>query len=85
MEQTVAVFEKNVIEDVRIWLDEYRGHDLVSVRIYANYDSSRELNLPTRKSVALDVPNLAELIPALKEAEQWTCAAGMLSTDEEAA
>jgi hypothetical protein len=85
MEQTIAVIEKNAIEEVHIALSEYRDHDLVSVRIYANYASAEEVKRPTRKGVTLKVEKLPDLIAALQEAEQRARAAGLLTTKDEAA
>ena len=85
MEQTIAVIEKNGVEDVHIELSEYRGYDLVSVRIYANYDTDEAPKRPTKKGVTLKVENLPDLIAALQEAERQAVAAGLLATKEEAA
>ena len=61
--------QKNAVEEVRVVLSEYRGHDLVSVRIWANYDSADSEKRPTKKGVALRVEQLPELIVALNEAQ----------------
>ena len=48
-DQTIAVIEKNAVEEVRVALSEFRGHELVSVRIWANYDSADSEKRPTKK------------------------------------
>ena len=85
MEETVAVIEKNAMEEVHVELSEYRGHDLVSVRIYANYGSTEEPKRPTKKGVTLKVDKLPDLILALQEAERQALKAGLLNNKEEAA
>jgi len=55
MDKTIAVIKKNAVEEVRVVLSEYRGHDLVSVRIWANYNSADSEKRPTKKGVALRV------------------------------
>ncbi len=52
MDKTIAVIKKNGVEEVRVVLSEYRGHDLVSVRIWANYDSADSEKRPNKKGVA---------------------------------
>ncbi len=69
MDKTIAVIKKNAIEEVRVALSEYRGHELVSVRIWANYRSADSEKRPTKKGVALRVDQLPELIAALNEAQ----------------
>jgi hypothetical protein len=79
MEKTVSVIPKSGTEEVRVDLSEYRGHDLVSIRIYANYDSADEPKRPTKKGVTLKVEKLPELIAALQQAKTDARAAGLLS------
>ncbi len=69
MEETIATIKKNAIEEVRVALSEYKGHDLVNVRIWANYDASESEKRPTKKGFALRVGQLPELIAALQKAQ----------------
>ena len=84
MEATIAVIEKNSSEEVHVDLSEYRGHDLVSIRVWANYDGEKPKR-PTKKGVTVKVEKLPELIAALQEAEKQARAAGLLTIKEEAA
>ena len=68
-DQTIAVIEKNAVEEVRVALSEFCGHELVNVRIWANYDSADSEKRPTKKGVALRIEKLPELIAALNEAQ----------------
>ena len=81
MGQTIAVIAKSAIEEVHVDLSEYRGHDLVSVRIWANYDGADEPKRPTKKGVSLKVEKLPQLIAALREAESRARSAGLLPVD----
>ena len=66
-------------------LSEYRGHDLVNLRIWANYDSAGSEKRPTKKGFALRIERLPELIAVLKKAEAEARAAGLLGAETEAA
>ena len=81
----IATIEKNASEELRVALGEYRGHNLVNVRIWANYDSAGSEKRPTNKGFALRVERLPELIAGLKKAEAEARAAGLLSATTETA
>jgi hypothetical protein len=85
MDKTIATIEKNAIEEIRVALSEYQGHDLIGVRIWANYDSADAEKRPTKKGVNLRVDKLPELIAALREAEQVALEAGLLAPADRAA
>ncbi len=77
-ETVIATIEKNAVEELRVALSEYRGHDLVNLRIWANYDSAGSEKRPTKKGFALRIEFLPELIAVLKKAETAARAAGLL-------
>ncbi len=77
-ETVIATIEKNTVEELRVALSEYRGHDLVNLRIWANYDSAGSEKRPTKKGFALRIEFLPELIAVLKKAETAARAAGLL-------
>lgn len=85
MDETIATIDKNAIEELRISLGAYKGHDLVNVRIWANYDSADFEKRPTKKGFALRVAQLPELIAALQKAEKASRAAGLFNEANEAA
>ena len=84
-EETVATISKNQIEEVRVTLGEYQGHKLVSVRVYANWDSAGSPRRPTKKGIALKLERLPALISGLQEAERRARATGALKDEQEAA
>ena len=84
-ETVIATVKKNALEELRVVLSEYRGHDLVNVRIWASYDSADADKRPTKKGFALRIGLLPELIASLKKAEAEARAAGLLSAKTEAA
>ena len=85
MDETIAVIEKNGVEEVHIDLSEYRGHDLIGIRIWANYGSADEPKRPTKKGVTLKIEKLPELISVLQEIERQARRAGLLTTKDEVA
>lgn len=62
MDEVVAKFEKNATEQVHVSLREYRGHQLIDLRIY--YQAEDGEWRPTKKGISLSV----ELFPELKQA-----------------
>ncbi len=81
----IATIEKNAVEKLRVALSEYRGHDLVDLRIWANYDSAGSEKRPTKKGFALRIEFLPELIAVLKKAESEARSAGLLAAETEVA
>jgi len=69
MQEIVKVIPKNSLEEVRIELTDYKGHDLVGIRVYSDFTNSREM-LPTRKGVTVQVGMINELIKGLQEAKR---------------
>ena len=84
-DQTTSIIVKNAIEELHVGISEYRGHYLISCRIWANYDSPLEEKRPTKKGFALAVAKLPELIEALQKAEAEARAAGLLQETEDQA
>jgi len=63
MNETVATFDKNKFEEVRIGVKEYKGFDLIDLRVWVE---SKEVGgkVPTAKGLSLNV----ELFPQFKKA-----------------
>ena len=79
MKTDIATIEKNKIEELRVALKEYKGHDYVDVRTYVEpYADEGQGRAPTKKGVALALTKLPELIAALQQAESEARAAGLL-------
>lgn len=66
----VAVVRKNSLEEVRVSISEFRGHRLVDVRVFADFDGRGGEPRATKKGVALKVELLPDLIAALQSAQE---------------
>ena len=63
----IATIEKNSREEVRVSLDQFKGHDLVDIRTFADFDDVGERRA-TKKGVSLKRERLPDLIEALQQA-----------------
>ena len=72
---TIARFTKNKRESVVVALSEYRGVNLIDLRVFAATD---EGDKPTQKGVALDVKRLPNLRDAIERAEAEAKRLGLL-------
>ena len=84
MDKLIATIPKNKTEEIRVGLDEYKGHDLVSLRVWADPYAGAE-RVPTKRGLSGSVRLLPELIAALQQAEAAAREAGLLDDDAEAA
>ena len=82
--QLIAIIEKNKRDEIRIALDQFKGHHLVDVRVFAD-PYAREERVATKKGVSLAIAKLPELVAALQEAEREARAAGLLEDESEPA
>jgi hypothetical protein len=62
MNETIATFDKNKFEEIRIGVKEYKGFDLIDLRVWVD---SKEAGgkVPTAKGLSLNV----ELFPQFKK------------------
>lgn len=58
----VARFQKNSVEEVRAQITNYKGHDLIDLRVFVIKENSD--GIATRKGLTLNV----DLLPELKRA-----------------
>lgn len=63
MEKTVAIIQKNRVQEIKFELKEFKGHNIIDIRIWNSVPDSDEKR-PTTKGVTMNV----ELLPQLKEA-----------------
>ena len=49
--KTIAKFQKNTLEEIRISLTEYQGKDLIDIRVWVKQND--ETFVPTKKEVAI--------------------------------
>lgn len=76
----IATVEKNSREEVRITLDEYQGHQLCDVRIYADFQAGPvSMRGPTKKGVSFSTSKLPALIEALEAARSEAERRGLLN------
>ncbi len=70
MDKTVKIIQKNKIQNIKFELKEFKGHNIIDIRIWNNVPDSDEQR-PTTKGVTMNV----DLLPELKEA------VGLLETE----
>jgi len=66
--KTIAKFQKNALEEIRISLAEYQGKDLIDIRIWLKQND--EAFVPTQKGVAIAKEKYPELKKALEILDQ---------------
>ena len=74
----IAMIRKNALEEIRVELGEFNGHDLVNVRVWAEPRNGGTERIPTKAGIACIVKLLPELIEALQQAEMAARKAGLL-------
>ncbi|MDE1921575.1 MAG: transcriptional coactivator p15/PC4 family protein [Candidatus Omnitrophica bacterium] len=69
MDQTVAVFPKNKFQEVHVGVREFKGNDLVDIRIWTVAQGADQM-VPTAKGVSINVHLLPKLIEALTNTQK---------------
>ncbi|MDE2223324.1 MAG: transcriptional coactivator p15/PC4 family protein [Candidatus Omnitrophica bacterium] len=69
MDQTVAVFPKNKFQEVHVGIREFKGNDLIDIRIWTAAQGVDQM-VPTAKGVSINVHLLPKLLQALAETEK---------------
>ena len=69
MDQTVAVFPKNKFQEVHVGIREFKGNDLVDIRIWTIAQGADQM-VPTAKGVTINVHLVPQLLKALAETER---------------
>ena len=77
MDKTVAVFQKNKFQEVRVGIREFKGNDLIDIRTWTMTQGSEEM-VPTAKGVSINISLLSELRKALDVVEKELKANGMV-------
>jgi len=80
MEKTIAEFEKNSREELKVTLNEFKGRQYVDVRVYYRGKEGDEFK-PSRKGVMIRPGHLDPLIEALSEARRELDEAGLLKEE----
>lgn len=76
MDKTVAVFQKNKFQEVRVGIREFKGNDLIDIRTWTMTQGSDEM-VPTAKGVSINITLLPELRKALDVVEKELKASGL--------
>ena len=72
MNEVVACFEKNSMEEVRVSLTEFKGKELIDLRVFYQPEGEEEKR-PTKKGITISpdkFPDLKKAILALEKALQ---------------
>lgn len=72
----IATIRKNAREDLRVTLEEFRGHHLLNLRVWFEADNNEQR--PGKQGVAIRLDLLPHLNQALREAEQEARKLGLL-------
>lgn len=76
----IATIRKNAREDLRVTLDDFRGHHLLNLRVWFYADDNEQR--PGKQGVAIRLDLLPNLRAALFEAEEQARKLGLLDTEE---
>lgn len=68
MNKLVSAFSKNQFEEVRVQVKEFKGCDLVDLRVYTSLKEGEE-KIPTGKGLSVNVSHFGELKKAVLELE----------------
>jgi hypothetical protein len=79
MSAPIATLQMNSFEEIRVELTEFRGYDLVNLRVWAKPRDGGSERIPTKAGIACKVALLPELIAALQKAEAEARRLGLLS------
>ena len=69
MDKMVASFQKNKFEEIRVQIKEFKGYDLVDIRVFAGSKDGEE-KVPTGKGISINVSHFLELKKALLDVEK---------------
>jgi hypothetical protein len=69
LDKTIATFQKNKFQEVRVGIREFKGNDLVDIRTWTMTQGSNEM-VPTAKGVTINVALFTELKKALEDVEK---------------
>lgn len=72
----IATIRKNAREDLRVTLDEFRGHHLLNLRVW--FDADENEQRPGKQGIAIRLDQLPSLRQALAEAEDAARKLGIL-------
>jgi len=74
----IAELRKNARERIRVSLDEWRGHQLLDLRVCTQLTEGTDIWSPTKKGLSVNVSMIGPLRMALAEAEHKARELGLL-------
>ncbi len=77
MDKTIAVFQKNKFQEIRVGIREFKGNDLVDVRTWTMTQGTDDM-VPTAKGVSINIHLLPDLKKSLTDVENVLRENGML-------
>jgi len=77
-QSALATIRKNALEEIRVGLSEFNGHDLLNIRIWTDPRNGGSERIPTKAGIACRVALLPEIIEALQQAKAEARARGLL-------
>ena len=77
-QSALATIRKNALEEIRVGLSEFNGHDLLNIRIWTDPRNGGSERIPTKAGIACRLALLPEIIEALQQAEAQARARGLL-------
>ena len=69
MDKLVFSFQKNKFEEVRVQVKEFKGYDLLDIRVYTSAKEGEE-KIPTGKGLSINVSHFMDLKKGVLEAEK---------------
>lgn len=69
MDKLIASFQKNKFEEVRVSVKEFKGYDLLDIRVYTALKDGED-KIPTGKGLSVNVSHFQELKQSILEAEK---------------
>lgn len=78
---SVGAVKKNSQEEVRIAINEFKGHVLLDLRVYAEF-SAAKVPMATQKGVSIRATAIPDLIALLQRAEVKARELGILEAEE---
>ncbi|VAX34936.1 hypothetical protein MNBD_UNCLBAC01-677 [hydrothermal vent metagenome] len=69
MDKTISTFSKNKFQEIRIGIREFKGNDLIDIRIWTMTQGTEEM-VPTAKGVSMNINLLKDLKKAIAEVEE---------------
>lgn len=81
MNQTVAAFQKNRFEEIRVGIKEFKGYDLIDIRVWTDVKGQDE-KVPTAKGLSLNIEFFPELKKAILQLEDVLKKNNMLAEEK---